>query len=43
LNISTELLNGIPQQTCCINVNLELINPACEWDVEDSDESDDTN
>ena len=26
-----------------INVNLELINPNCEWDVEDSDESDDEN
>jgi hypothetical protein len=26
-----------------INVNLELINPNYEWDVEDSDESDDEN
>jgi hypothetical protein len=24
-------------------VNFELINPGCEWDVEDSDESEDEN
>jgi hypothetical protein len=26
-----------------INVNLELINSGCEWDMDDSDESDDEN
>jgi hypothetical protein len=45
LNTSTELLNRIIaiSKLVGINVNLELVNPGCEWDVKDSDESGDEN